>query len=98
MQCVDLGGRRIIKKTDATKVAKTGDTMTGTLNMTNVGITATGPNGNITTASSVTASGLFGDGSGLTNLNPNWIHCIVNVLRENLRRTLAIESRACCTK
>lgn len=31
-------------------------------------ITAAGPNGNITTGSSVTASAFFGDGSGLTNV------------------------------
>lgn len=44
------------------RVAKTGDFMTGPL-------TLTGASGNVVSAASVTASGIFGDGAGLTSLS-----------------------------
>ncbi|MBI4051531.1 MAG: hypothetical protein HY400_03405 [Elusimicrobia bacterium] len=44
-------------------------TTTGSLNLANnAGLTLSGTTGNITTASSVTASAFFGNGSGLTNV------------------------------
>lgn len=49
-----------VSGTDTTKVAKTGDTMTGTLTMSNADISLTGASGFITGQSSVTASGFFG--------------------------------------
>lgn len=52
----------------ATYVNKAGDTMTGTLNMTNVGVTLTGASGNVTSASSVTASSFFGNGANVTGV------------------------------
>lgn len=57
--------------TDTTKVAKTGDTMTGSLNMSNASIALTGPSGFINSAASVTASAFFGNGSGLNSVLDN---------------------------
>jgi hypothetical protein len=57
--------------TDITKVFKTGDTMTGTLNLLNSGVNLTGVNGVVTGVSSVTASAFFGDGSHLTGVTPS---------------------------
>jgi hypothetical protein len=54
--------------TDITKVFKTGDTMTGNLNILASTLTLTGANGNIVTAASVTASAFFGDGSHLSGI------------------------------
>ncbi|MFI5345776.1 MAG: beta strand repeat-containing protein [Elusimicrobiota bacterium] len=54
--------------TDITKVFKTGDTMTGNLNILASTLTLTGANGNIVTAASVTASAFFGDGQHLTGI------------------------------
>ena len=44
-----------------------GATFTGASGITNQAFTATGPNGNIVSGASVTASAFFGDGAGLTN-------------------------------
>lgn len=44
-----------------------GGTMTGGLNLTNVPVTLTGANGNVVSAASVTASGLFGKSGSVTN-------------------------------
>ncbi len=54
-------GSHLTGSTDLTKVAKTGDTMTGTLTMTNVSVSLTGALGSVVGQSSVTTSGgLFG--------------------------------------
>ncbi|MCX5795123.1 MAG: hypothetical protein NTY77_06490, partial [Elusimicrobia bacterium] len=50
-----------ITATDTSRVARTGDTMTGAL-------TLSGATANIISGSSVTASAFFGDGAGLTNI------------------------------
>lgn len=44
-----------------------GGTMTGGLNLTNVPVTLTGASGNVVSAASVTASGLFGKSGSVTN-------------------------------
>jgi hypothetical protein len=53
---------------DNTKVAKTGDSMTGNLNLINANLNLTGANGRVVSASSITASAFFGDGSNLTGV------------------------------
>ncbi|MFI5361720.1 MAG: hypothetical protein ACHQ49_07100, partial [Elusimicrobiota bacterium] len=49
-------------------VPDAGGTMTGSLNMNNVAVNLTGAAGNVTSASSVTASAFFGDGSHLAGI------------------------------
>ena len=59
-----------VSGTDVSRVADTGDTMTGALNMSNVAVNLTGVNGNVVGQSSITTTGgVFGNGAGLTNLN-----------------------------
>lgn len=57
-----------VTATDTTKVAKAGDTMTGSLTLTNVAEMLTGANGSVVSAASVTASAFFGNGSALTGV------------------------------
>ena len=54
--------------TDITKVFKTGDSMTGALNLVGAALNLSGPAGVINSVSSVTASAFFGDGSHLLNI------------------------------
>lgn len=64
-----------VVSTDITRVLKAGDTMTGTLNMSNVRVDLTGELGfiigrsSITTAGGVFATSLSGAGSAITDLN-----------------------------
>jgi hypothetical protein len=72
-------------------VQKTGDTMTGGLEMSNSSITLTGPTGYISGQSSITASAFFGNGSGLTGVTatgiPNTVTSSFTVLGNLLVNT-----------
>ena len=57
-----------ITSIDNTKVVKTGDSMTGQLNMIGVAVNLTGPGGVVVGVSSITAASFFGDGSHLSNV------------------------------
>ncbi len=67
----DGSGLTNVVANDPTKVLKTGDTMTGDLLLSGVAVNLTGPAGNVVGQASVTASGFFGDGGGLTNVVAN---------------------------
>jgi len=54
--------------TDITKVLKSGDSMTGPLNLIGVALNLTGAGGSVVSAASVTASSFWGDGSHLTGV------------------------------
>jgi len=52
----------------STYVYKSGDTMTGQLNLTNSAVSLSGASGNVVSQASVTASAFFGNGANVTNV------------------------------